>query len=440
MSSAYDDYYLAQPFLKKIESGELPESLLDEKVRRVLRLTFRTSMNRNRPYGCKLTPEHAEIARKIAEEGIVLLKNENHFFPIEKGRYQKIAVIGENAVKQLSLGGGSSELKPQKEISPLEGMIEKYGKEHILSTLGYASGEPNYSNELPSGLDADSLVQEALKVAREADVVLFFGGLNKNFQQDCEGDDRRSMDLPFGQNELIEKIIQVNPNTGVILISGNAVSMPWLSQIDGLMQSWYLGSQAGTATANIICGEANPSGKLPFSIPVKLEDNSAHYFGAESYPGVNGTQYYKDDILVGYRWHDTKKIDPLFSFGYGLSYTTFQYGKVRTDKKTYRADESVKISFTLKNTGDTPGAETVQVYMSQKKPSVLRPVKELKGFKKVFLQAGEEQVVEIEIPVRSFAFYDEQTADWKLENDSYSLHVASSSKAIQTTAKIQVKN
>ena len=247
LSSAYDDYYLAQPFLKKIESGELPESLLDEKVRRVLRLTFRTSMNRNRPYGCKLTPEHAEIARKIAEEGIVLLKNENHFFPIEKGRYQKIAVIGENAVKQLSLGGGSSELKPQKEISPLEGMIEKYGKEHILFTLGYASGEPNYSNELPSGLDADSLVQEALKVAREADVVLFFGGLNKNFQQDCEGDDRRSMDLPFGQNELIEKIIQENPNTGVILISGNAVSMPWLSQIDGLMQSWYLGSQAGTA-------------------------------------------------------------------------------------------------------------------------------------------------------------------------------------------------
>ena len=440
LSSAYDDYYLAQPFLKKIESGELPESLLDEKVRRVLRLTFRTSMNRNRPYGCKLTPEHAEIARKIAEEGIVLLKNENHFFPIEKGRYQKIAVIGENAVKQLSLGGGSSELKPQKEISPLEGMIEKYGKEHILFTLGYASGEPNYSNELPSGLDADSLVQEALKVAREADVVLFFGGLNKNFQQDCEGDDRRSMDLPFGQNELIEKIIQVNPNTGVILISGNAVSMPWLSQIDGLMQSWYLGSQAGTATANIICGEANPSGKLPFSIPVKLEDNSAHYFGAESYPGVNGTQYYKDDILVGYRWHDTKKIDPLFPFGYGLSYTTFQYGKARTDKKTYRADESVKISFTLKNTGDTPGAETVQVYMSQKKPSVLRPVKELKGFKKVFLQAGEEQVVEIEIPVRSFAFYDEQTADWKLENDSYSLDVASSSKAIQATAKIQVKN
>ena len=440
LSSAYDSYYLAQPFLKKIQNGELPESLLDEKVRRVLRLCFRTNMNRNRPYGCKLTPEHSEIARKVAEEGIVLLKNDNHFFPIEKGRYQKIAVIGENAVKRLSLGGGSSELKPQQEISPLQGMIDKYGADHILFTLGYASGEPNYSNELPSGLDADSLVQEAVKVAREADVVLFFGGLNKNFQQDCEGDDRRSMDLPFGQNELIEKIIQANPNTGVILISGNAVSMPWLTKIDGLMQSWYLGSQAGTATANVISGEVNPSGKLPFSIPVKLEDNSAHYFGEESYPGINDTQYYKDDILVGYRWYDTKKINPRFPFGYGLSYTTFQYGKAQTDKKSYTPDESVKISFALKNTGDTPGAETVQVYMSQKKPSVLRPIKELKAFKKVFLQAGEEQVVEFEVPVRSFAFYDEKTADWKLENDDYMLHVASSSKDIQSTAKIQIKD
>lgn len=440
ISSAYDNYYLAQPFLKKIESGELPESLLDEKVRRVLRLCFRTNMNRNRPYGCKLTPEHADIARRVAEEGIVLLKNENQFFPIEKGRYQKIAVIGENAVKQLSQGGGSSELKPQKEISPLEGMIEKYGREHIVFTLGYASGEPNYSNELPSGLDADSLVQEAVKVAREADVVLFFGGLNKNFQQDCEGDDRRTMDLPFGQNELIEKLIEANPNTGIILISGNAVSMPWIEKVDGLMQSWYLGSQAGTATANVISGEVNPSGKLPFSIPVKLEDNSAHYFGEESYPGVDNTQYYKDDILVGYRWYDTKKIKSRFPFGYGLSYTTFQYGKARTDKKSYQPDETVKLSFTLKNSGKRAGAETVQVYMSQKRPSVLRPVKELKAFKKVYLQPGEEQVVEIEVPVASFAFYDEGIANWKLENDKYMLQVASSSRQIHSTATIEIND
>ena len=317
---------------------------------------------------------------------------------------------------------------------------EKYGKEHILFTLGYASGEPNYSNELPSGLDADSLVEEAVKVAREADVVLFFGGLNKNFHQDCEGDDRLSMDLPFGQNELIEKLIEANPNTGIIIISGNAVSMPWLSKVDGLIQSWYLGSQGGPATANVISGEVCPSGKLPFSIPVKLEDNSAHYFGEESYPGVNDTQYYKDDILVGYRWYDTKKIKSLFPFGYGLSYTTFNYGKARTDKKSYRPDEKVKLSFTLKNSGQQAGAETVQVYMSQKKPSVLRPVKELKAFEKVFLQPGEERVVELEIPVSSFAFYDEGIADWKLENDKYLLHVASSSRQIHSTTTIEVKD
>lgn len=438
LSNAYDNYYLAQPFLEKIKSGELPESLLDEKVRRVLRLNFRTNMNRNRPYGSKLTPEHTATARKVAEEGIVLLKNENYFFPIEKGRYKKIAVIGENAVKKLTEGGGSSELKPKEEISPLQGMIDKYGKENILFSLGYASGSPDYSFVLPSPYNADSLVQAAIETAKQADVVLFFGGLNKNHRQDCEGEDRENMDLPFGQNELIDKLLNVNKNLGIILISGNAVSMPWLNKVNGLMQSWYLGSQAGVATANVISGDANPSGKLPFTIPVKLEDNSAHYFGEESYPGVNDTQYYKDDILVGYRWHDTKKINPQFPFGYGLSYTTFEYGKINTDKKTYSNDESVKVSFTVTNKGKKAGAESVQVYMSQKNPSVMRPVKELKGFKKVYLNAGETQIVEMQIPVKDFAFYDEETANWKLEADEFILQNAASSKDIKSKTVIRV--
>lgn len=438
VSNAYDDYYLARPFLEKIRNGELPESLLDDKVRRVLRLNFRTNMNRNRPFGRKLTPQHTAVARRVAQEGIVLLKNEKNFFPIPKGRYEKIAVIGENAVKKLTEGGGSSELKPKEEISPLEGLIDKYGREHILFTLGYASGKPDYSRELPSRLDADSLIREAVRVAGEADVVLFFGGLNKNFTQDCEGNDRTTMDLPFGQNELIEKILHTNKNTGIILIDGNAVSMPWIDKIDGLIQSWYLGSQAGTATADIVSGEVNPSGKLPFTIPVKLEDNSAHYFGETSYPGTNNTQYYKDDILVGYRWHDTKKIEPRFPFGYGLSYTTFRYGKAKTDKKTYTPDEKVKIAFDLKNNGARQGAETVQVYVTQKNPSLPRPVKELKGFAKKYLDAGEETTVEIDIPVRSFAFYDESISDWKLENDEYTLHIASSSAHIHSSVTIKI--
>lgn len=438
-SAAYDSYYLAQPFLEKIRSGELPESLLDEKVRRVLRLCLRTNMNRQRPFGRKLTPEHTALARQVAEEGIVLLKNEGGFFPIEPGRYAKIAVIGENAVKRLTEGGGSSELKPQEEVSPLRGLQEKYGKEHILFTLGYASGRPDYSRELPAGLDADSLVREAVRVAAEADVVLFFGGLNKNYRQDCEGEDRLSMALPFGQDELLDKIIDANPRTGVVLISGNAVDMPWIDRVDGLIQSWYLGSQAGTATAAIISGEVSPSGKMPFTIPMRLEDNSAHHFGPESYPGVDGTQYYRDDILVGYRWHDTQRIPPRFAFGHGLSYTTFQYGKARADRTGYLPGDTVTIALTLRNTGPRPGKETVQVYASQQHPSVPRPAKELKAFRKVSLQPGEEQTVQVRVPVSSLAFYDEASGGWKLEADTYRLHVAASSADVRSTVAIQVK-
>lgn len=438
LSSAYNNYYLARPFLKKIKDGELPESLLDDKVRRILLLNFRTNMNRSRPYGKKLTLEQKAIALKVAEEGIVLLKNEKNFFPIEKGRNTKIAVIGENAIKKLSQGGGSSELKPQEEILPLQGMIEKYGKDHVTFSLGYASGEPNYSNELPSPYNADSLVAAAVEVAKEADVVIFFGGLNKNFQQDCEGDDRKNMDLPFGQNELIAKLLQVNKNLGIVIISGNAVSMPWINKINGLIQSWYLGSQGGTATANIISGDAVPSGKLPFTIPKKIEDNGANSFGITAYPGDGTNVIYKEDILVGYRWFDTKKIKPLFPFGYGLSYTTFEYGKAKTDKDVYKQDETAKITFCLTNKGKVDGSEIVQLYISQKNPKLLRPAKELKGFTKVFLKAGETKNVELVLKISDLAYYDDRISKWITDADDYKLSIASSSRNICSSIKIHV--
>lgn len=438
ISSAYDNYYLAQPFLKKIKNGELPESLLVEKIRRILLLNFRTNMDRNRAYGKKLTEEQKSIALKIAEEGIVLLKNEKKFFPVEKGRYNKIAVIGENAVKKLTQGGGSSELKPHEEISPLQGMIDKYGSDHVVFSLGYASGEPNYSNELPSPYNADSLMQAAVEVAKNADVVIFFGGLNKNFQQDCEGDDRKNMDLPFGQNELISRLLEVNKNIGIVVTSGNAVSMPWIKKVNGLMQSWYLGSQAGNALANVISGDANPSGKLPFTIPKKLEDNGANSFGTIAYPGDGTNVFYKEDILVGYRWFDTKKIEPLFPFGYGLSYTTFEYGKSQTDKSVYNKDEVAKITFNLTNKGKTDGSETVQLYISQKNPTLLRPAKELKGFTKVFLKAGETKSVELIMKISDLAYYDDQKGKWITDTDDYELSVGSSSRNIQSVSKIHV--
>ncbi|NDW10172.1 glycoside hydrolase family 3 C-terminal domain-containing protein [Dysgonomonas sp. 520] len=440
VSSAYDNYYLATPFLDKIRSGELPESLVDEKVRRILLLNFRTNMDRSRTYGRKLTTEHKSLAIRVAEEGIVLLKNENNFFPILEGKYKKIAVIGENAIKKLTQGGGSSELKPKEEVSPLQGIINRYGTENVVYSMGYASGAPDYNNVLPSPFDADSLLHAAVEVARSADVVIFIGGLNKNKHQDCEGDDRLNMDLPFGQDKLIGELLKVNKNTGVIIVSGNAVSMPWLDKVDGVMQSWYLGSEAGTATANIISGNTNPSGKLPFSIPKKLEDNSAHYLGEKSYPGDGTNQYYLDDILVGYRWHDTKKIAPLFPFGYGLSYTTFEYGKISTDKKKYSEYESVRVSFTLTNKGKVDGAESVQLYMSQKSPSAMRPAKELKGFDKVFLKAGETKVVNMTVEVKDFAFYDEKTGSWVVENDDFILHNAASSGDVKSSITIKILN
>ena len=438
ISSAYDKYFLAKPFLEKIKSGELPESLLDEKIRRILRLCFRTNMNRQRPLGRKLTEEHTDIAQKVAEEGIVLLKNEKDFFPIRPGRYKKIAVIGENAVKKLTEGGGSSELKAHREVSPLQGLVDKYGAEHIVYSMGYASGAPDYSRELPSGYDADSLVRSAVAVAKAADVVLFFGGLNKNFQQDCEGDDRKSMDLPFGQDKLLDEILKVNKNVGVIIVSGNAVSMPWLDKVNGLMQSWYLGSEAGNVTARVISGEVSPSGKLPFSIPRRLEDNGAHYFGEKSYPGDGKTIYYMDDIFVGYRWHDTRKIPSLFPFGYGLSYTEFKYGEVSTDRKVYAEADTVKVLVKITNTGSMAGAETVQLYVSQDSPSLSRPVKELKGFRKQFLNRGEEKTVTLEIPVKDFALYDDRVSRWVVEPDKYTLQVASSSRDIKGAVEIEV--
>ena len=435
-TAPYSEYYLANPLLRGLKSGKYAEATVNEKVRRILRLIFRTTMSANRPFGKFVSPEHSETARKIAEEGIVLLKNDKQLLPIPVGKYQKIAVIGENATRSLVIGGGSSSLKVAYEVSPLQGFINKYGKEHILYSKGYISSDKNTSS---AKLNADSLLLAAVEVAKKADVVLFIGGLNKDFLQDSEGDDRKSMDLPYNQDKLITALVKANKNLSVILCSGNAVTMPWINDVKAVVQGWYLGSEAGNALANVISGEVNPSGKLPFTFPKKLEDNAAISFGKSSYPGVNDNEEYKEDILVGYRWFDTKKITPLFPFGFGLSYTTFEYGRIATDKKTYNADEIIKISFTLKNTGKVAGAEAVQVYASQPNASVIRPKKELKVFKKCYLQAGESQIVELEIKAKELAYYNDKTQNWTLESGEFILHNAASSADLKSDISIQIK-
>lgn len=435
----YDHYYLANPFLELVKKGKIDKKVLDDKVRRILRLMYRTTMSSNRPLGRKNNKEHHDVARKVADEGIVLLKNKNNFFPVKDKKGLTVAVIGENATKSMTIGGGSSELKAQFEISPLEGLKNRYKNATIKYTMGYASGKSLWDKNMPSSFDLDSLAIEAVKLAKNADLVLFIGGLNKNHNQDSEGDDRKQYKLPFGQVELLNKLARINKNIGLVLISGNAVELPFINSLNGVIQAWYLGSMTGTALADIVSGDVNPSGKLPFSFPIKLEDNAAISFGEISYPGDGTNEIYKEDILVGYRWFDTKKIKPLFAFGHGLSYTSFDLSEIMVDKKKYTANEQIKVSCKISNTGKTNGAQVIQVYVGKPESEVKRAVKELKGFLKVNLDKGETKNAEIDINVRNLAYYDETISDWKIEKGTYTIYVGTASDSIKKKINIEIR-
>ena len=428
--NAYDNYYLAQPFYEKLKSGEISEEVVNDKARRILRLMYRTSLDRNKPNGAMGSEMHSNVAREVAQEGIVLLKNENNFFPINPEAKIKIAVIGQNATHSMTVGGGSSELKAKYEISPLEGIKKRFTNAEITYTLGYAAGRGVWGREFPTHLNTDSLKSEALKVAKEADIVLFVGGLNKNHGQDSEGGDRTSYNLPYGQDELLAELIKVNSNVGVVLVSGNAVAMPWVTSVKGIMQAWYLGSEAGNAIADVISGDVNPSGKLPFTFPVKLEDNGAHSFGTLSYPGDSINQYYKEDILVGYRWHDTKEIKPLFAFGHGLSYTQFTIDNFKINATELNAGGVLKVNCKVTNTGAIDGAEVVQVYIGKKDSKVERATKELKGFKKVKVSANASEEVSVSINIDELAFWNEEMAGWELEKGEYFVAIGNASDNI----------
>lgn len=439
LSSAYDSYYMAQPLKELILNGEIDESVLDDKVRRILLLNFRTNMDRNRPYGSMSTAAHLETAKRVATEGIVLLKNENNTLPIKQDYKGKIAVIGENAVKKLSAGGGSSELKPKTEISPLAALKKIYG-DRITYSMGYCSGDPDYSRELPPPFDSDSLRREAVKTAEESDIVIYIGGLNKNYRQDCEGEDRESFSLPYGQERLIAEIQKVNPNVVIVITSGNAVDMPWEKDAKAIIQNWYGGSMGGEALADIICGNANPSGKLPFTIATRLEDYPAHRGDPRGYPGEEGSVWYDEGIFIGYRWADTYDVAPRYPFGHGLSYTSFEYSGLKADKKNYNPEETIHLALEVENTGEMDGAESVQIYISQANPTVPRPKKELKAIGKKEIKRGEKCVYEFDIPVSSLAYYDDRKGRWVVEDDTYTLQAAASAVDIRNTTEIKINN
>ena len=424
----YQNNFLGKPFLEKIISGEVDEQILNDKVRRILRLMFRTSLNKTRTFGKINNSEHYKTAYNIASEGIVLLKNSESLLPLEKNKKIKIAVIGENAKKAMSVGGGSSELKTNKEISPLFGIKKEFNNAIIEYARGYSSDNDN----------SPELRIEAISVARDADVVLFIGGLNKNMFQDSEAEDRKQYELPYGQPKLIKEISKYNKNVAVILISGNAVKTDWKSDVKSILQTWYLGSEAGNAIASVLSGKVNPSGKLPFSFPEHLNDNGAHHFGEKSYPGKDGSQFYKEDILVGYRWHDTKNIKPSYGFGHGLSYTTFELSNFQSDKKKYSLNDTILVSCEVKNTGGIKGKEVVQVYIGKKNSKIKRAKKELKGFKKVFVSSSQSIEVNINIDVKELAYFDGKNASWEIEKGNYIIYIGNGSRNISKEIEITI--
>lgn len=448
-SNAYDNYYLANPYKKAIKEGKFTTKELDEKVRRVLRLFFRTTMNRNRPAGFLCSESHYEAARKIAEEGIVLLKNDNlrstktPVLPIDLKSVKRVLVVGENAVKMMTVGGGSSSLKVQREISPLDGLRARlkgiaevdYARGYVGDVTGEYNGVTTGQN-LKDDRSADELIAEAVAKAKGADYVIVFGGLNKSDYQDCEGHDRKEFALPYAQDRLVEALARANARTVFVNISGNAVAMPWASQVPAIVQGWFIGSEAGTALASILVGDANPSGKLPFSWMNRLNEYGAHALNA--YPGTWREdkkiidEEYKEGIFVGYRWADKEKLKPLFAFGHGLSYTTFEYGKAER-----LPNGDIKVS--VRNTGSRAGAEIVQLYIRDVKSSLPRPVKELKGFKKVWLQPGESVEVVFSIDNSMLSYYDDTKGEWVAEPGQFEALIGASASDIKCKVAFDLK-
>ena len=472
-TNAYDNYHLALGYKRMIQEGKYTTKELDDKVRRVLRLFYRTTMQRQKPYGFLCSESHYAAALRIAQEGIVLLKNERvkktkneggrgPLLPLDLSKARRILVVGENAIKMMTVGGGSSSLKVQKEILPLDGLNAQCSMFNVQCDFarGYVGDTVQSYNGVTVGRSiaerrsADELLQEAVGKAKGADYVIVFGGLNKSDYQDCEGHDRKDYGLPYGQDRLIEALALVNKNIVFVNISGNAVAMPWADKVPAILQGWFIGSEAGEALASVLCGDVNPSGKLPFTWYRRLEDCGAHALGA--FPGTWRDNYkiideeYREGIYVGYRWadlpskHQTSNFKlqtskPLFAFGHGLSYTTFQMGKPQASSKHMTADGQISFTVSVTNTGSRAGSETVQLYVSDKHASVDRPVKELKAFQKVFLQPGETRDVTMVIGRDALSYYDEATHQWKAEPGKFEALIGTASDQIAAKCEFELK-
>ena len=449
-TNAYDSYYLAAPYKEAIQKGEIGTEELDARAKRILRLIFRTAMNRNRPFGSQTSPEHYAAARKIGAESIVLLKNDGGVLPMKAPK--KILVVGENAVKMMTVGGGSSSLKAKLEVSPLDGIKARYPEAEVVWERGYVGDTGGEYNGVSTGQDlresrsAETLIADAVKAAEGADYVIYVGGLNKADRQDSEGLDRVQYGLPYGQDAVIEALAAATDKLIVVNISGNAVAMPWVEKVPAIVQDWYLGTQAGHSLADVLSGDVNPSGHLPFTIPVSYADNPVQT--EKQYPGIRRDSMidgmpildmeYTEGIYVGYRWYD-KNGGVLFPFGYGLSYTTFEFGEPRIDRKSMKENGTVTVTVPVTNTGAVAGSEVVQLYIADVEASVDRPMKELKGFAKVALEPGQKADVSFTIGKDALSFFDAGKHAWVAEKGIFRAIVAASAADVKGTVEFELK-
>lgn len=432
---AYKDFFLADTVVTLVKKGLVDEKLIDEKVKRILYVMHKTHMFDKRPVRSFSTREHFAIAKKVAEEGMVLLKNNLNILPLNKNSLRSIAVIGANATKLQSLGGGSSQVRTRYEVSALEGLTRMgEGKFSVSYTPGYKAekGATAYQE----------MINEAVYAAKKAEVAIVIGGWVHGYDYkkwndnayDAEGVDKPNMDMPFGQNELIEAVIKANPKTIVVLIGGGPMDMSgWIDNAPAIVQAWYAGSEGGAALAEILFGEVNPSGKLPMTFPKNLAQSPAHAIG--EYPGNGITVHYLEDIFVGYRYFDTYKVVPRFSFGHGLSYTSFSYSKLNV----VAGNHAATVTLTVTNSGKVAGAEVVQVYVKDDVSTLRRPEKELKGFEKIMLQPGESKQVSILLGKDAFQYFNDLTGEWVLEPGTFTIMAGSSSSDIRATKIIGLK-
>ena len=449
-SDGYRQYHMADPYLKGLREGKYTTKELDDKVRRILRTIFRTSMRPEPNYGRFVCPEHYQAAREISAAGVVLLKNDNNALPLQVPEGGKILVVGENAVKYMVVGGGSSNLKTAYEVNPLDGLKNAFGdKAEVVWARGYVGDTSSSYNAVSTGQDLtdnrspEVLIAEAVEMAKDADYVIFVGGLNKSAHQDNESTDRLQITLPYDQEDVILALAEVAKNLVVVNISGSPVAMPWADSADAIVQGWYGGTESGNALADVLTGKVNPSGRLPFSVPFKYEDGpiktEAQYPGIKAEGDEFWQTHYSEGVYVGYRWYSTQEIPVQFPFGHGLSYTTFEYSNAKAAKPSMTAAGTLKVSVDVENTGSVDGAEVVQLYIADPEASVDRPAKELKGFEKVFLKAGEKKTVTFEIDAEDLSYFDAEKHEWVAEPGEFQALLGSSSEDLKAMVSFQLK-